>query len=151
MAEVWLSLSLGVTNDTSANRQGCVDVPLRTCVPINLYIVPILHTEIGIGNRLLKSFLDWVDLRIKRVPDEEIEARYAVYEATTELQIQNERWDEWVALKGTLLADLRQERAMINYTKTLQDGERQFVHSAAERKEMAEASKARTAEVKPLQ
>jgi hypothetical protein len=28
MAEVRLSISLGVTNNTSANRQGCIDVPL---------------------------------------------------------------------------------------------------------------------------
>jgi hypothetical protein len=61
--------------DTSANRQGCVDMPLWTCVSINSYILPILHTEIGIGHRLLKSFLDWVDLRIENVPDNEIEAR----------------------------------------------------------------------------
>jgi hypothetical protein len=120
-------------------------------VPIKEYIIPILHTEISIGNRLLKSFLDWVDLRIERVPDDEIDARYAVYEANTELRIQNKRWDEWVSSKGALLADLRQERAMFNYTKTLQDGEEQFAHSAAERKEMAEASKARTAEVKPME
>jgi hypothetical protein len=100
---------------------------------------------------LLKSFLDWVDLRIERVPDDEIDARHAVYEANTELRIQNERWDKWVSLKGALLADLRQERAMINYTKTLRDGEGQFAHSAAERKEMATASKARTAEVKPME
>ena len=64
MAEVRESIRLGITNDTSAGRQGCVDEPLRTCVPIASYILPILHTEIGIGNRLLKSFLDWVDLRI---------------------------------------------------------------------------------------
>ena len=77
------------------------------------------------GNRLMKTFLaDWVDLRIERVTDDEIEARYAVYEANTELQIQNERWDEWVSLKGALLADLRQEeRAMIKYMKTLREGE----------------------------
>jgi hypothetical protein len=68
------------------------------------------------------------------------------------LQMQNERWDEWVSLKGALLADLRQERAMLNYIKTLQDGEGQFVHSASEQKEMAQASKAaRIAQVKPLE
>jgi hypothetical protein len=39
------------------------------------------------------------------------------------VQIQTKIWDEWVGLKGTLLADLRQERAMINHTKTLQDDE----------------------------
>jgi type IV pilus biogenesis protein CpaD/CtpE len=46
-------------------------------------MLPILYTEIGIGNRLLKSFLDCVDLRIERVPNDEIEARYVVYEAKT--------------------------------------------------------------------
>jgi hypothetical protein len=120
-------------------------------VPIKAYIIPILHTEIGIGNRLLKAFLDWVNLRIKRVPDDEIDARYAVYEANTELRIQNKCWDEWVSLKGALLTDLRQERAMINYMKTLRDGKGQVAHSAAERKEMVEASKARTAIVKPME
>jgi hypothetical protein len=99
----------------------------------------------------LKSFLDWVNLRIKRGPDDDIDARYAVYEANTELRIQNECWDEWVSLKGALLTDLRQERAMINYMKTLRDGKGQVAHSAAERKEMVEASKARTAIVKPME
>jgi hypothetical protein len=152
MAAVRESISLGVTNDTLAGRQGCVEEPLRSCVPITTsYILPILHTEIGIGNRLLKSFLDWVDWQIENVPDDEFEARYEVYEASMEVQIQTEIWDEWVGLKGTLLADLRQERAMINHTKTLRDNEGKFVHSAAERKEMNEASKARSAEVKPFE
>jgi hypothetical protein len=151
MAEVRASIALGVTVDTSANRQGCVDEPLRTCVPINSYIIPILHTEIGIGNRLLKSFLDWVDLRIENVPDDEIEARYGVYEVRSEVRLHNEIWDDWVNLKGGQLADLREERAMINYTKTLRDDDNKFVHSAAERKDMMEASKARTAAVKPLE
>jgi hypothetical protein len=151
MAEVRTSIRLGVTMDTSANRQGCVDEPLRTCVSINSYILPILHTEIGIGNRLLKSFLDWVDLRIENVPDNEIKARYGVYESQVEVQIQNEIWDAWVNLNGGQLADLREERAMINYTKLLRDDDNKFVHSAAERKEMEVASKARTVEVKPLE
>jgi hypothetical protein len=99
----------------------------------------------------LKSFLDWVDLRIENVPDDKFEARYGAYEANTEVQIQTKIWDEWVGLKGALLEDLRQERAMINHTKTLQDDEGKLVHSAAEWKVMNEASKARTAEVKPLE
>jgi hypothetical protein len=151
MAEVRTSIRLGVTMDTSANRQGCVDEPLRTCVSINSYILPILHTEIGIGNRLLKSFLDWVDLRIENVPDNEIEARYGVYESQVEVQIQNDIWDAWVNLNGGQLADLREERAMINYTKLLRDDDQKFVHSAAEQKDIMEASKARTAAIKPFE
>jgi hypothetical protein len=48
-------------------------------------------------------------------------------------------------LKGRQLADLRQERAMINYATTLRDDASKFVHSAVEEKEMDVASKARTA------
>jgi hypothetical protein len=151
MAEVRASISLGVMADTSANRQGCVDVPLRTYVPIFSYIIPILHTEIGIGNRLLKSFLDWVDLRIENVPDVEIEARYDVYESQVSVRLQDEIWEDWVNLNGGRLADLREERAMINYTKLLRDDDQKLVHSAAERKEMEVASKERTAQVKPLE
>jgi hypothetical protein len=83
--------------------------------------------------------------------DDEIEAKYIVYQVNMELQIKNELWDEWVSLKGSLLADLHQERAMSHYTKTLQDGKGQYVHGAAVRKEMEAASKARTVEVKTLE
>jgi hypothetical protein len=151
MAEVRTAIETGVLPDTSANRQGCVDEPLRTCVPIESYILPILHTEIGIGNRLITSFLDWVDLRIEKVPDNEMEERYGVYEAQVEVQIHNEIWDDWVNLKGGDLADLREERAMINYNKGLRDDDLKLVHNAAERKEMEAASKARTVEVKALE
>ncbi len=119
-------------------------------MPIHCYILPILHTEIGIGNRLLKSFLDWVDLRVENVPDNEMEARYGMYESQMEVGIQTEMWDAWVDLNGGQLADLREGRGMINYTKALRDNDNKFVHSAAERKDMGEASKARTAADKPL-
>ncbi len=69
-------------------------------MPIKAYIIPILHTEICIGNQLLKSFLDWVDLRIKRVPDDEIYARYLVYEANTELRTQSYGYRTSVGMSG---------------------------------------------------
>jgi hypothetical protein len=82
MAEFRTSISLGVTNDTSANCQGCVDVPLQTCV-LSMHTLFSFFTEIGIGNQLLKSLLgDWVDLGIKTVPDDESEARFVVYKAS---------------------------------------------------------------------
>jgi hypothetical protein len=96
MKEVRTSINLCVTPDTSANRKGCVDVPLWTCVPINSYIHPILHTEIGIGNFLLKSFLDWVDLRIEN----EIEARYGVYELQVEGELVRRRIGRLAGRKG---------------------------------------------------
>jgi hypothetical protein len=146
ISEVRGSISLGITYNMPACCRGCVHEPIQICVPITSCILLILDTEISIGNCLLKLFLDWVS-----VPDDKIEARYGVYEANTEVQIQTKIWDEWVSVKVRLLADSHQERAMINHMKTLQDDEDKFVHNVAERKEIDEASKARTAQVKPLE
>jgi hypothetical protein len=44
MAEVWMSISLGITNDTLADHRGCADVPLGSFLPLTSYIIPILHT-----------------------------------------------------------------------------------------------------------
>ncbi len=74
-----------------------------------------------------------------------------MYEAKAEVRIHNKIWENWVNLKSGQLADLREERAMVNYTKALRDDDGKFVHSAAERKDMGTASKALTAEVKPLE
>jgi hypothetical protein len=66
MAEVRMSINLGITNDTLADCQGCIHVPLWTAMPINSHMIPILHSDIGIGNCLLKSFLEWVDRECSR-------------------------------------------------------------------------------------
>jgi hypothetical protein len=57
-----------------------------------------------------------------------------VYKAKLEVRIHDKIWDNWVNLKGGRLADLREERVVINYTKTLRDDDSKFVHSAAEQR-----------------
>jgi hypothetical protein len=54
-------------------------------------------------------------------------------------------------LEGLTIGQHGSRKAMIKHMKTLQDGEGQFVYSAADGKEMEAASKARTVEVKALE
>jgi len=40
------------------NLKGCTEEPLFDCVPVDNYIIPVLHLLIGIGNNLLNSLLE---------------------------------------------------------------------------------------------
>jgi hypothetical protein len=135
-------ITAGRIENTPANRKGCVADPLLTCVYVRRYIIPLLHTQIGVGNRLIDSYYMWVELRVEVIPDEEIEARVEVYEAHTEWEIQKELWDQWVNTRGTELADLREERLMVNFMAQQRGEDGIFVNSSADRKAMAGASKA---------
>ena len=48
---------------------------LIDCVPLHSYIVPILNTMIGVGNKLLSAFFNWVDIRVEQIPEAEHAAR----------------------------------------------------------------------------
>ena len=60
-------LNMYEITDTPMNRKGVVDVILFESVSIRLYIYPILHSEIGLGNFVLNSFFLWVNYRIENV------------------------------------------------------------------------------------
>jgi hypothetical protein len=98
------------SRNSPANRKGCIADPLLTCVPVQKYIVPLLHKQIGVGNCLVYM---WVELRVEVIPDKEIEVRNEVYDAQTEREVQKELWDQWVNTGGAELADLREERSMV--------------------------------------
>jgi hypothetical protein len=56
MDELRESITNGDQSDTARNRKGCVHIPLFNKLPIDHYVYPILHAEIGLGNYLLNSF-----------------------------------------------------------------------------------------------
>jgi hypothetical protein len=142
MSKIREDITAGRIENTPANRKGCVADPLLTCVPVLGYINPLLHTQIGVGNMLVDSFYWWVELRVEVIPDEEIEARSDVYDAQTEWEIHKELWDQWVNTRGGELADLREERSMVNFTAQQRGEDGSFLHSTADRKAMGIASKA---------
>jgi hypothetical protein len=75
MNELREQLNRKEIKDTPMNRKGIVMVELFDCVDVFEYIYPILHSEIGLGNYILNSFLTWVDYRIEMVSEEEMEEK----------------------------------------------------------------------------
>jgi len=53
-------LALGNLPNDAVNIKGCIEAPLFDSVPVQNYIVPVLHLLIGVGNNLLESLLEWI-------------------------------------------------------------------------------------------
>ena len=75
----------GEISDKALDIMGVTNEMLIDCVPLDSFIVPILHTMIGVGNKLLNAFLDWVDIRVEQIPEEERTARKEVLIAERDL------------------------------------------------------------------
>ena len=58
-----------------ADKKGIVAAPLIDTVPVDHIIFSLLHAHIGVGNKLLSSFLEWVDYRVENLPNDVIDAR----------------------------------------------------------------------------
>ena len=58
--------------ETPANLKGCTQRPLIDSVPIENFILCILHIIIGMGNTLINSFLEWVKDRVEKVGAKEL-------------------------------------------------------------------------------
>jgi hypothetical protein len=47
--------------DEASNGMGCVKRPLIDAIPIDNFILSVLHIIIGIGNTLLDDFYEWIE------------------------------------------------------------------------------------------
>jgi hypothetical protein len=61
--------------DRTCESSGIREIPYWNFVPVTRVIVPILHLLLGLGNDILDSFREWVDVRAKKLTREEVEAR----------------------------------------------------------------------------
>ena len=52
-------------------NQRCQEDPYFK-IPVERIIVLVLHARIGIGNQILKHFVDIVDLEVEYLPDKEV-------------------------------------------------------------------------------
>ena len=57
---------------TQNEKKGCVLPMLFDSIPIENYIFSLLHTEIGIGNKIIDSFYSWITKYIEPLSNEEI-------------------------------------------------------------------------------
>jgi hypothetical protein len=81
MAGVREAIANGELLNTAANRRGFNVIELFDCISIYQCIYPILHAEIGLGNKILNSFFDWIDFRIEKVTNEEKDLRKDLVES----------------------------------------------------------------------
>ena len=137
--------------DKPSDIMGVTDEMLINCIPISSFIVPILHTMIGVGNKLLNSFLDWVDVRVEWVPESERNARKEVFAAQKDAVDKQGILADWSNNYGAPLADLRLERLELNQRKRERDENNKFIHSLQERKAMIQESKNLTVQVKEVE
>jgi hypothetical protein len=100
--------------DSAACRKGVAKEPLFNSIKLTHYVLSVLHIEIGVGNQLLKIILDWIDMRIENIGEEELDASEEYFEALLEYEAHDDRWKAWKSLKGPELATLRLERKTLN-------------------------------------
>ena len=54
-------------NMTSYQGKGSVKTILFDSVPIENYIFSLLHAEIGVGNKIVYTYFDWINERIEPI------------------------------------------------------------------------------------
>mmetsp|Transcript_28857 Transcript_28857/g.33537 ORF Transcript_28857/g.33537 Transcript_28857/m.33537 type:complete len:286 (+) Transcript_28857:991-1848(+) len=133
------------------NRKGIVSKILFDCVEIIQYIFPILHAEIGLGNYLLNHLYTWVDYRIEKVTEEEMEKRKLFRTIIEEMELKEGELMEFLSGGGRLLIELKTERAELKELKQFRDEDDQFMHTTQERKEFDVRIKELNVEIKDLQ
>ena len=124
-----------------ADKKGIVAAPLIDTVPVDHIIFSLLHAQIGVGNKLLSSFLEWVDYRVENLPNDVIDARNQYVLAVVEHQKSVDNRNEWLGENGARLAGLRTERKAINDRGKEKDVNDKYVLPLNERKELIIQSK----------
>jgi len=96
------------------NIKGCTAKPLFDAVPVCNYILSILHIIIGIGNSLVDGLFEWVEERIEKLTDPEIQARNSVLFAEVQYERLKEDYDHWLENDGLDLVDKQLNKNFLN-------------------------------------
>jgi hypothetical protein len=103
-----------ISNDPE-NIKGCTELPLFDSVPVENYIVPVLHLLIGIGNNLLESLLEWVSERIEKLTHQEVVHRNAVIYAEARYNKFKKDYDAWIQNDRIRLTDLQVQKVSLAF------------------------------------
>jgi len=96
------------------NIKGCTAKPLFDAVPVCNYILSILHIIIGIGNSLVDGLFEWVEERIEKLTDPEIQARNSVLFAEVQYERLKEDYGHWLENDGLDLVDKQLNKSFLN-------------------------------------
>ena len=95
---------------------GVKDAPLLTCVNVDRYVLPLLHILLGVGNRILNNYFNYIDqvVGLEKTPPDVQDKRNNYYIALANLTDHKDAIELWNELGGKRLADLRISRQMLN-------------------------------------
>jgi len=107
--------------------KGCTDTPLFDSVPLDDYVVPVLHILIGVGNRLLNSVFEWIKERIEKRSDQHKEISNLIHAARLNLETATENFNSWIQQQGILLTEKQIEKNQIKEQLSEKDDNGKFV------------------------
>ena len=76
-------------------------------VPIENYIFSLLHAEIGVENKIVYTYFDWIRQRIKPIFDEELAVTNVLINLKNELNKHEQEYNDWIKHHTSSLTDLR--------------------------------------------
>jgi hypothetical protein len=113
MQQLRQNLSLGNIPNDAETIKGCTEPPLFNAVPVENYIVPVLHLLIGVGNNLLESLLEWVSERVEKLTHREVVHRNAIIYLEARNQKFKKDYDTWIQNEGITLTDLQAQKVAL--------------------------------------
>jgi hypothetical protein len=131
--------------------KGCTKKPLFDSIPIEKYVVPVLHILIGVGNALVNSVFEFVDERIERLPEELIISRNNMITAEINLEDATEDYNNWLQNDGILLTECMIEKSNIIQQLKTHNEDGSFVSSGVEKRNMSARKKELNMTAKQLQ
>jgi hypothetical protein len=93
--------------------RGFTKLPLFDLIPIQNYIVPVLHILIGVGNAVVNAIYGFVDEHIERLLKQLIVARNNINTAKINLEDAQAEHDDWIQNDGITLSDYMLEKGNI--------------------------------------
>ena len=74
--------------------------PLFNAIPINNYVLSVLHIIIGIGNSLVDFMFEWIESHVEQLTNDEVAARNSVLYAMIKHEDAKGIYETWIENDG---------------------------------------------------
>ena len=130
-----------------------MEEPLIDCIEMNLYVFPVLHVIIGLGNKVVKFFFHWANQRVEMIPEEEMRAHKAWLQSIHAMEKEKEDLNKWLCHNSLDLANLLQNMKLARELKDsrVEDTTGPYKYTQEEQREMKTAIDGWTVTINELQ
>ena len=101
---------------TSYEKKGSVKKLLFDSVPIDNYVFSLLHAEIGVGNKIVYTYFDWINERIEPITDEELNLTNDFIDLKVDLKNHVKDYEEWIKTFSSMLAEFKTRKSILSYS-----------------------------------